>query len=251
MGNKTSTLKPEIINDLEQQTQFTREEIGDLYRQFLHDCKDKSKMHMTVDEFKKMYSEIFPNGDAEKFAEHVFRTFDQSGKGHINFRQFMLTLNIQLKGSLKQKLLWLFDMYDIHRTQYITKDEVKQMITSLTNLRANVLHGIGEGNVDDLVEYIFERASSSDKIRRENFIQTAIESRTIQMILEGAAKAANNPYAVRRDRSGSIGRPSRSRSGSLKSNTSDDSGGNDSRRGSLIGRRGSLDIQRERANSLR
>lgn len=121
----------------------------------------------------------------------------------------------------------------------------------MINLKANVLQGIGEENVDDLVKYIFERANSDDNIHRENFIQTAVESRTIQMILEGAAKAANNPYAVRRERSGSIGRPSRSRSGSLKSNASDESGGNDSRRGSLRGRRGSLDLQRERSNSLR
>ena len=126
MGQKSTTLTPEVIKDLEKTTEFTHAEICDLYRQFKTDSE--SGLQMGEEEFKKIYREVFPKGDADRFAIHVFRTFDKEGKGSINFREFMSTLNVQLKGTLQEKLEWAFSLYDVHNNGYITKEETLEMI---------------------------------------------------------------------------------------------------------------------------
>lgn len=76
----------------------------------------------------EVYASFFPEGNAEKFCEHVFRTFDTDHSGKIDFKEFLLAINITSAGKPEQKLEWAFQMYDVNGDGNIEPKEMAEII---------------------------------------------------------------------------------------------------------------------------
>ncbi len=93
---------------------------------FQRDCPSGQ---LTRAKFLEVYSGFFPEGNADKFCEHVFRTFDADNSGRIDFKEFLLAINITSAGKPEEKLQWAFQMYDINSDGTIEKSEMVEIIS--------------------------------------------------------------------------------------------------------------------------
>ena len=111
---------------------------------------------MTKRQFMILYSQQFPEGDAEtvrleplkplklkqtplkqshnfkpfpfQFSKHVFRTFDTDGDKKLDFREFMTALNMTARAGPQERLKWAFQMYDVDQSGEITVDECEVLV---------------------------------------------------------------------------------------------------------------------------
>lgn len=114
MGNNQAYgLHHQVVETLKTETKFSEGEISDLYRQFRLDAK---ALTMNSAHFTEMYRSVYPHGQPENLAERVFATFDQRKDGKVDFHEFLSALNVQLKGTIKMKYEWVFDVID-HKTR--------------------------------------------------------------------------------------------------------------------------------------
>jgi Ca2+-binding EF-hand superfamily protein len=207
MGSKqSSSLPPQIVEELEESTSFTYSEVNDLYRQFRRDCPTQQ---MTVAQFKKLYQDTFPSGKPDDFAERVFKTYDVDARGYIDFKQFLTTLNAQLKGGFEDKLRWLFGLYDTDSSGFITRDDILCMINSLHELTSETIETEEQLSINEIVEHVMKHAdrSQNGKIGLQDFLNSALTSNTLATLLQKTIRAADSPYIRRKERRGSIGIP--------------------------------------------
>ena len=106
--------KPSSVEEISSETKLTKSEVKFMYRSFIID----------EDRFKEVYENIFPFGDASKYAHLVFQSIDREDTGGITFGDFMEFLSVICKGSEEEKILWSFHFYDADKDGCISREEM-------------------------------------------------------------------------------------------------------------------------------
>ncbi|XP_051664906.1 calsenilin-like isoform X4 [Manacus candei] len=120
--------QPEGLEQLLARTNFTKMELQSLYRGFKNECPSG-----LVDEetFTLIYSRFFPQGDASSYAHLLFDAFDADHNGALCFQDFAVGLSVLLRGTEQQKLKWTFDLYDVNKDGYVTKEDMLEIMKSI------------------------------------------------------------------------------------------------------------------------
>ena len=105
---------------------------------------------LTQTKFVEMYKQAYPDGDATQYAKRIFLTFDKDNSGTIDFKEFLLAIDLMEKGDLDEKLRYAFQLYDIDQNGILTRSEMETIIRMVLSLR-------GEANNDRLKDEILTR----------------------------------------------------------------------------------------------
>ena len=104
-GSKSKNLSKSDLAWLTAHTRYNEETIQEWFKGFKQDCPDG---RLTADSFMKIYSKCFPAGNVSEFCDHVFRTFDTDKNGFIDFKEFLLAIDVTSSGTPEEKLNWAF-----------------------------------------------------------------------------------------------------------------------------------------------
>ncbi|KAM9067775.1 calsenilin isoform X2 [Monodelphis domestica] len=176
--------QPEGLDQLQAQTKFTKKELQSLYRGFKNECPTG-----LVDEetFKLIYSQFFPQGDATTYAHFLFNAFDADGNGAIHFEDFVVGLSILLRGTVHEKLKWAFNLYDINKDGYITKEEMLAIMKSIYDMMGRHTYPILREEAPlEHVERFFQKMDRNQDgvVTIEEFLETCQKDENIMSSMQ-------------------------------------------------------------------
>uniref|UniRef100_A0A183C2A5 Uncharacterized protein n=1 Tax=Globodera pallida TaxID=36090 RepID=A0A183C2A5_GLOPA len=181
-GGSKPKLSKEDLEFLKKNTNFTEEQIKEWYKGFVQDCP---KGHLTKEQFIKVYKDFFPSGSAEGFCEHVFRTFDTDNSGFIDFKEFLLAINVTSSGTPEQKLEWAFRMYDIDGNGTIDEKEMIKIIEAIYEMLGPEVTKSADDSPRKRAKMIFEKmdVNNDKELTLKEFVDGCLADKELFQIL--------------------------------------------------------------------
>ncbi|NXC93097.1 KCIP4 protein, partial [Certhia familiaris] len=117
-------------------------DLTSIYKYLMRRCKDGARLFslecpsgvVNEETFKEIYSQFFPQGDSTTYAHFLFNAFDTDHNGSVSFEDFVMGLSILLRGTVQEKLNWAFNLYDINKDGYITKEEMLDIMKAIYDM---------------------------------------------------------------------------------------------------------------------
>ncbi|XP_067439989.1 Kv channel-interacting protein 2-like isoform X2 [Thunnus thynnus] len=175
----TVRYRPEGLDRLVEQTNFSKKELQILYRGFKNECPTGAVNEET---FKGIYSQFFPQGDSNMYAHFLFEAFDTHNNGAVSFEDFVISLSIILRGSITDKLNWAFNLYDLNKDGCITREEMTNIMHSIYDMMGKYTYPCMKDNAPkDHVDSFFQKMDKNNDgvVTIEEFLETCQKDENI------------------------------------------------------------------------
>ncbi|XP_034869963.1 Kv channel-interacting protein 1 isoform X2 [Mirounga leonina] len=194
--------RPEGLEQLEAQTNFTKRELQVLYRGFKNECPSGVVNEET---FKQIYAQFFPHGalpccpgsrhlpfllclaDASMYAHYLFHAFDTTQTGSVKFEDFVTALSILLRGTVHEKLRWTFNLYDINKDGYINKEEMMDIVKAIYDMMGKYTYPVlKEDTPRQHVDVFFQKMDKNKDgiVTLDEFLESCQEDDNIMRSLQ-------------------------------------------------------------------
>mmetsp|Transcript_18213 Transcript_18213/g.51402 ORF Transcript_18213/g.51402 Transcript_18213/m.51402 type:complete len:186 (-) Transcript_18213:467-1024(-) len=181
MGKGNSKLSKEDLDQLTKESKFTGEELKDLYHGFI---KQNPSGKMDFEHW--LHSPANPVAGDEALSQRWFKIYDRDGSGYVDFRELATLLSCLVRGTTEERLEIVFSFYDVNGDGNITKEELKEVISSIFYgaKAAGNRHLDGVSTVDDYVEQFFQIVDENKdgNVSRDEFVSVAKEADKFTLI---------------------------------------------------------------------
>ncbi|XP_035314485.1 Kv channel-interacting protein 1 isoform X4 [Cricetulus griseus] len=193
--------RPEGLEQLEAQTNFTKRELQVLYRGFKNVRPPRAISHSLIlqftqecpsgvvneETFKQIYAQFFPHGDASTYAHYLFNAFDTTQTGSVKFEDFVSALSILLRGTVHEKLRWTFNLYDINKDGYINKEEMMDIVKAIYDMMGKYTYPVlKEDTPRQHVDVFFQKMDKNKDgiVTLDEFLESCQEDDNIMKSLQ-------------------------------------------------------------------
>ncbi|KAF6317320.1 potassium voltage-gated channel interacting protein 2 [Rhinolophus ferrumequinum] len=176
--------RPEGLEQLQEQTKFTRKELQVLYRGFKNECPSGI---VNEENFKQIYSQFFPQGDSSTYATFLFNAFDTDHDGSVSFEDFVAGLSVILRGTIDDRLNWAFNLYDLNKDGCITKEEMLDIMKSIYDMMGKYTYpALREEAPKEHVESFFQKMDRNKDgvVTIEEFIESCQKDENIMRSMQ-------------------------------------------------------------------
>ncbi|XP_042192982.1 Kv channel-interacting protein 2 isoform X1 [Callorhinchus milii] len=176
--------RPEGLEQLQGQTQFSKKELQVLYRGFKTECPSGVVNEET---FKQIYSQFFPQGDSSMYAHFLFNAFDTDLNGSVSFENFVMGLSVILRGTVDDKLNWAFNLYDLNKDGSITREEMLDIMKSIYDMMGKyTFPSVRDESPREHVETFFQKMDKNRDgvVTIEEFIETCQKDENIMKSMQ-------------------------------------------------------------------
>ncbi|CAF1205753.1 unnamed protein product [Rotaria sp. Silwood1] len=169
---------PKSIEEIVRITKFSKSEIRLLYKGFKQECPHGA---VTQREFQTIYSHFFPHGNCQNYTSFLFRVLDRRKRMYFTFEDYIQTLSILVRGSIKEKLHWIFRFYDIYDDGQLTKQTFETVVRSLYDLLGSNIYihqPVTEETIQKHSSVLFEKLDlhHSGSISLDDFIKYCLHN---------------------------------------------------------------------------